>query len=132
MRFDHVILLSQYDISFPRISFCYSIDKMLSNIRAFRYIYLGIVLLFVFTCWQLKRNGSNLLYDSLTKDRPKYRPGWYSMSKEKFVAAAVESGLDDSFDYTPIKTLCDAQIWDPSVVFTCHGIIGGIGKRYLA
>ncbi|KAH8820195.1 hypothetical protein F5884DRAFT_39693 [Xylogone sp. PMI_703] len=51
-----------------------------------------------------------------------------NMSSQEFIAAAMTSAQEDNFDHSHIRAMCDAQQWDPSVVFTCHGIIGGIGN----
>lgn len=103
---------------------------MLGKIRTVSCIYLAIIPLFILTFWQLKNSRFTLSLQSHLEDHPKYRPGWYSLSKEQFVATAVDTSINDSFDDTSIRLLCDVQIWDPSVVFTCHGVIGGIGKRH--
>jgi hypothetical protein len=52
------------------------------------------------------------------------------LSKDEFISAAINSAVQDNFDHTHVRKMCDAQEWDPTVVFTCHGIIGGIGKSF--
>ena len=58
------------------------------------------------------------------KDTSKYN---IDLSKEDFVAAAINSAVGDDFDYSHVSAMCDDQQWDSTVVFTCHGVIGGIG-----
>ena len=50
-----------------------------------------------------------------------------SLSKENFIAEAMSSAAEDDFNSYYIRAMCDAQEWDPTVVFTCHGVIGGTG-----
>lgn len=50
------------------------------------------------------------------------------LSKEKFIADIISSAVEDDFDQSHIRKMCDSQKWDQRVVFRCHGIIGGIGN----
>jgi len=52
------------------------------------------------------------------------------LSKEEFIAAIISSAVEDDFDQSQIRKMCDSQQWDQTVVFRCHGIIGGIGASY--
>ena len=52
-----------------------------------------------------------------------------AMSKEDFIDAAINSAVEDDFDDSHIRAMCDCQEWDSSVVFTCRGVIGGIGME---
>ena len=52
------------------------------------------------------------------------------MSKDEFIAAAMDAVVEDDYDYSHLKSMCDDQPWDSTVVFTCHGVIGGIGKMH--
>lgn len=50
--------------------------------------------------------------------------------KDDFVAQTISSAVADDFDDSHISQMCDGAPWDKSVVFTCRGIVGGIGTTY--
>lgn len=50
------------------------------------------------------------------------------LSQKEFVTAAISTTVEDDFDYSDIRKLCDAQSWDDTVVFKCLYVEGGIGK----
>ena len=52
-----------------------------------------------------------------------------NLSKHDFINAAISSAVEDGFDNSHISAMCNDQEWDDTVVFTCRGIIGGIGKE---
>jgi hypothetical protein len=52
---------------------------------------------------------------------------FYNLPRENFIAGAMNAAINDAFDYSHIQAICDHQQWDSTVVFTCHGMIGGIG-----
>ena len=52
-----------------------------------------------------------------------------TMSKEDFIDAAINSAVEDDLDDSHIRAMCDDQEWDSTVVFTCRGVIGGIGME---
>jgi hypothetical protein len=51
------------------------------------------------------------------------------VSKEDFINAAINSAVEDDFDDSHIRAMCGEQEWDSTVVFTCRGVIGGIGME---
>ncbi|KAH8602693.1 hypothetical protein B0O99DRAFT_531841 [Bisporella sp. PMI_857] len=87
------------------------------------YSAIALFILFCYTQWEDSQpefliNGG--LSDSTSEN--------ISLSRDDFVAAAVESAIENDFDDSPIRELCDATVWDRSVVFYCHGVIGGVGN----
>jgi hypothetical protein len=52
-----------------------------------------------------------------------------AVSKEDFINAAINSAVEDDFDDSHIRAMCGEQEWDSTVVFTCRGVIGGIGME---
>ncbi|RFU30229.1 hypothetical protein B7463_g6105, partial [Scytalidium lignicola] len=66
--------------------------------------------------------------EDITRNGPEASEPKRHRSKEEFIATTMSSALEDNFDYSHIREVCDAQQWDSTVVFTCHGIIGGIGN----
>lgn len=68
----------------------------------------------------------DLAEDERLKGFPRYDS---NLSKDEFVAAAISSAADDGFDYSHIRNMCDNQEWDNTVVFSCHGVLGGIGNK---
>jgi hypothetical protein len=52
-----------------------------------------------------------------------------NMSKEDFIDTAINSAIEDDFDGNHIRAMCNDQEWDSTVVFTCRGVIGGIGME---
>lgn len=96
---------------------------MLSRLRM---LSLGLVLVLLWILAGYMRLGH--LQFELDLDDP---PGQIiELSKDEFITATINSAVEDNFDHTHIRKMCDAQEWDPTVVFTCHGIIGGIGKSF--
>ena len=55
---------------------------------------------------------------------------WIEIPKESFVRTAINSAVEDDYDSTHIRAMCDAQPWDSSLIFDCWGIIGGIGNAH--
>jgi len=88
--------------------------------------YIVLVLFIVFLYSQLYNIHAWVRVKNQLDDHPKHG---FRLSKETFVAAAAEAARGDDYDDTSISEMCSAQTWDNSVVFTCHGLIGGIGKQ---
>ena len=86
----------------------------------------ALVLFFVFLYCQLQRIQSGLHVKQQLGGHAKHDT---RLSKEEFVVAVTELARGDDYDDTSIKEMCNAQSWDKSVVFTCHGLIGGIGEH---
>ncbi len=59
------------------------------------------------------------------KDEQYYRSSW---PRDEFIETSIRTALEDDFDYSHIRAVCDASPWDESVVFRCENIEGGIGK----
>ena len=89
--------------------------------------YVAFVSVFVFLCWQFQNFHSSLRVENKLGDQANHNP---TLSKEGFVVAATEAARGDDYDDASLREMCSGQSWDKSVVFTCHGLIGGIGKHY--
>lgn len=101
---------------------------MLPATRPLCFVYLVFVGIFIFFYARLDPRFSHTSKDgNLEEERP--GPDTCSLSEDDFIAAAIETAVEDDFNDGPISELCAAQEWDSSVVFTCRGIIGGIGTR---
>ena len=103
---------------------------MLSVSRNLRFACcVALVFVFVLTYCQLYDVYSRL---SIQNRLGNYHKHDIVLSKEEFVVTTIEAARGDHYDDTSIRQLCSAQNWDNSVVFTCHGLIGGIGKQTLS
>jgi hypothetical protein len=51
-----------------------------------------------------------------------------TLSREEWIAAALETEIDDPLDISDLRDLCNAKQWRKGLVFDCPRPAGGVGN----